>query len=112
MPLKYIKSLNTGSISSGGSATVNFTTDEDMHVSHIFINDRQKTSLQASQVWIELGAGNVITKDYSPASIFGNSILTALPIDVIIPKGASVTVKITNGEGQVINCDICFEVTT
>lgn len=112
MPLKYIKSVNTGSISSGDSKTVGLPVDEDMHVSHIFINDRQKTSLQASQVWMEFGSGNVITKDYAPASIFGNSILTALPIDVIIPKGAVVTVKITNGEGQAINCDVCFVVTT
>jgi hypothetical protein len=110
MALKYLKSYNTGSISSGSSYTLQFTADEDYHVKHLFFSDRNKTSLSATQVWVEFGVGNVITKDFASASVFGNSPLNALDVDVTIPKGSVITVKVTNNEGTAINVDIMFEI--
>jgi len=110
MALKYLKSLNTGNIAVGGSATVTWTLDEDIHLKRMYLNDRNKTNLSSSQVWAEFGAGNVITKDYAPCSIFGNSPLNALLIERDFPKGSVFTLKITNGESSAINVDVVFEV--
>lgn len=111
MALKYLKSINTGSISSGSSVTKTWTLDEDIHLHRIYLSDRLYHSLANTQVWIELGAGNIVTKDYAPASIFGNSPLNALLIDKDFSKGSVFTVKVTNNEGEAINVDIVFEVT-
>jgi hypothetical protein len=110
MALKYLKCFNTGTINAGSSYTLQFGADEDYHIKHIFFSDRNKTSLSATQVWVELGTGNLITKDFAPASVFGNSPLNALDVDVTIPVKSVVTVKITNNEGTAINVDIVFEI--
>ena len=110
MTLSYLKSLNTGNIASGGSVTADWTPDSDVHIMRMYLSDRKKTDLAASQVWFEYGSGNVITKDYAPCSILGNSPLNALAIDTTVAKGAMITVKVTNGEDVTVNVDICFEV--
>jgi hypothetical protein len=110
MALKYLKSFNTGTIAAGGSFTLQFGADEDYHIKHIYFSDRGGTSLTATQVWVELGTGNLITKDFAPASIFGSTPLNALDIDVIIPAKSVITIKITNGQGTAINVDIVFEI--
>jgi len=106
--LRYFKSINTGDISDGNSVTKSWTPDSDVKIKYLFISDRNKTDLAASQVWFEFGSGNVLTKDYVPASILGNSVLTAVPLDVEVKKGSKITIKVTNGEGTTINVDIVF----
>jgi len=110
MPIWYIKSINTGSISSGSSVTKDWSPDSAVKIKYIFLVDRNKTDLAASQFWIEFGSGNVFTKDYAPCSIFGNSKLNGLELDVTVPTGSKITMKVTNGEGTTINVDIVFVV--
>ena len=111
MPLKYFKSLNTKEVDIAGDVTLNWTPDEDVHIHRMYLSDRKKTDLAASQAWFEFGSGNVLTKDYVPCSTLGNSPLNATELDYDVKKGAKITVKLTNGEGVKINVDIVFEVT-
>lgn len=111
MGVKYFKSINTGDVAAAGEVTKDWTPDEDVHIHRMYLSDRKKTDLAASQAWFEFGSGDVLTKDYVPASVLGNSILTATVLDIDVKKGAKITVKLTNGEGTTINVDIVFEVT-
>lgn len=111
MPLRYFKSINTGEVAIAGEVTKNWTPDEDVHIAKMYLSDRKKTDLAASQAWFEFGSGNVLTKDYVPCSVLGNSPLNATELDIDVGKGAKITVKLTNGEDIAINVDIVFEVT-
>ena len=110
MPLRYFKSLNTGDIGAGDDVTKDWTPDEDVHIHRMYLSDRKKTDLAASQAWFEFGSGNILTKDYVPCSVLGNSPLNATVLDYDVKKGAKIAVKIENGEGTTINVDIVFEV--
>ena len=111
MPLRYFKSLNTGDILDTKDKIVDWTPDSDVHIARMYLSDRKKTDLAASQAWFEFGSGNVFTKPTVPCSILGNSPLNAAEIDIDVGKGAKIAVKIVNGEGTTINVDVVFEVT-
>jgi len=104
----YFKSLNTGSISDGSYAEVEWTPDRDITIKKMLLIERSDQSLSNVQVYISI-ADVTYTKDFVPGSVIGSDIEYCWKPDLRVPKGAKIYVKITNNSGVAINVDVVFE---
>ena len=109
--MKYLKSLNTGSISSSGSKELSWTPDTRIVIKKIMISERSASALNNVQAFISIAAVPY-TKDYVPASAIGSNPQYCYMPDAVVDKGAEIYVKLTNSTGSAVNCDIVFEVET
>jgi len=107
MALKYFKSFNTGSISSGSYAEVEWTPDEDVQIEKILLVERSGTSLNAVTVYIMVGS-DVWTKDFVNATVFEGEYNQLFPVNRSVPKGQKIYVKITNSGTSAVNIDVIF----
>ena len=107
MALKKLRCFNSGSIAAGASWEKQFAPNEDWNIKYILFSDRGNQPLTDVLTYIKLGE-DLVTDDYSPASIFGSDKLTALDIDKTIPTGTPVYIKVTNNKTAAIDIDVCF----
>ena len=107
MALKYLRTFNK-SIANGSYAEVEWTPDEAVKIQRILINERGGTSLDNVQVYLKTPSVT-ITRDYAPAVYFTNDYQKNLPLNLDVPAGAKIYMKITNSTASDINVDVIFE---
>ena len=105
---KTFKALNTGDISTGAYAEVEWTPDTDITIHKMLITERSDYSLSDVQVYISI-SDVPYTRDYVPASVIGSDPEYCYKPELKVSKGAKVYVKVTNSSANTINCDIVFE---
>ena len=105
----YFKTLNTGSIASGSTATVNWTPDTNIKIKKMMIVERSDQSLSNVQAAISI-ANVPFTKDFVPASVIGQDPEFCYKPDVDVSQGASIAVTLANNSGAAVDCDVVFEV--
>jgi len=102
------KSLNTGSISDGSYAEVEWTPDKDITIKKMMLIERSDISLSNAQVYISI-ADVPYTKDFVPGSVIGQDTEYCWKPELKVSKGAKIYVKVTNNTGSSINVDVVFE---
>jgi len=104
--IRFIKTLNTGSIpATGGTAEVEWSPDIDIKITHIAITERTDLSLSDVHVYSTI-ADVPYTKETVPAVFFGYDIDTAFPLDKPLGKGVRIYFKLTNDSPNAVDCDI------
>jgi hypothetical protein len=101
------KTLNTGPISAGGYAEVEWTPDRDVRIKAVVLNERSGASLNNVQVYISI-ADVPYTKDYAPASVIGTNLEYCWKPDLPVPKGARIYAKLLNSGSSAVNVDVVF----
>lgn len=104
----YFKTLNTGDISTGSYAEVEWTPDRDIKIKKMLLIERSDTSLSNVQVYISI-ADVPYTRDFIPGSVIGSDLEYCWKPDLSVPKGAKIYVKISNSSGATVNIDVVFE---
>jgi len=105
--VEIFKSLNTGSITAGGYAEVEWTPDRDVTIRKVVFNERGGAALNNVQVYISI-ADVPYTKDFAPARVVGTDLEYCWKPNLPVPKGAKIYVKVTNSTGSAINVDVVF----
>jgi len=105
--LKYLRVFNK-SVSAGSYAEIEWTPDEAVKIQRILINERSGADLYNVQVYLSTPS-LTITRDYAPAIYFTNEYQRNLPVDLEVPAGAKIYMKITNSTASDINVDVIFE---
>lgn len=108
MALKYIRAFNK-SVSASSYAEIEWTPDEAVKIQRILITERSGTSLANVQVYLSTPS-MTITRDYAPALYFTNDYQKNLPLNLEVPAGAKIYMKITNSGTSAIDVDVIFEV--
>lgn len=107
MALKYIRSFHE-TVSAGGYAEIEWTPDEAVKIHRLLITERNGASLNNVQVYLSTPS-MTITRDYAPALYFTNEFQRNQPIDLDVPAGAKIYMKITNNTASAIDVDVIFE---
>ena len=102
------KTLNTGSISDGSYAEVDWTPDTDVTIRRMLLIERGGSALDSAQVYISI-ADVPYTRDYVPGSVIGQDTEYCWKPDLTVMKGAKVYIKVANSTGAAIDCDVVFE---
>lgn len=102
------KSLNTGSISAGSYAEVEWTPDRDITIKKMILNERSGADLNNVQLYISI-ADVPYTKDYVPATAIGTDLRRCWTPELKVSKGSQIYVKVTNSTTSAINVDVVFE---
>ncbi len=106
MPLKYFTCFNH-SINANSYAEKEFSFKTDVKVKRIFINERSGLPLNDVLFYLKVSE-NVYTRDYAPATLFGEDPLTAQDLDITITAKETVYYKVDNKKSTAINVDVCF----
>jgi len=106
MPIKYIKTVSFGSISADSTSKQTYTFEEGGTLKYILVNERSGASLNALLVTLTL-SGDTLTRDVVPASILGEDMRTAFPIEKAVRKGDKLDISIYNGGSSAVNVDVC-----
>ena len=107
MGLKYIRAFNK-SVADGGYAEIDWTPDEAVKIRRILINERSGADLYNVQVYLSTPS-MTITRDFAPATYFTADFQKNNVLDLDVPAGAKIYMKITNNSGGAINVDVIFE---
>jgi len=109
MPYRY-HTLNTGTVTTGSTVTVDFKAEIEYTLKSIKVTERAAASINNTQVACDID-GVPVTRPDSPAKIFDPALATLEVIDMALPKGSTITFKVTNNEGADRNYDITLVLT-
>jgi hypothetical protein len=101
------KTLNTGSISSGGYKELDWTPDKDIVIKAVLVVERDDKSLSNVQTYITI-ADVPYTKDFTPASAIGQDLEYCWKPNLAIAKGSKIYFKFTNSRTDSVNIDLVF----
>ena len=108
--MKYVKTLDFGSIAGGSAAEQKWTPEEDVHIKRIIFVERSAQSLANVDAYIKFGE-DVLTRPSAPAQVFGQDPVYAIVVDRDVPKGLDVYIKLQNNGTSAVNVVAVIEVT-
>lgn len=109
MPLKYLRSFDMGTIATAASTEKTWTPNEDVHIKRVYIVERSAQNLASVDFYLKVG-DKVLTRDFAPASLFGQDPLFALDVDVSVSKGTEIYWKLENKGSSSVDIVVVFEV--
>jgi len=108
--LRYFITKEVGSVAaSGGTATLQFSWHETVHVKRIYIIERSGASLENVDVTIKWGEGDVLTREKVPCILLSYAPNAAIEIDRDLQQGLTVKFEFTNNGSSAVNLVVVFE---
>jgi len=101
------KSVDFGTISSGGSKTESWTPDKDITIHKIMLIERDDKSLSNVDVYISI-ADVPLTKDFVPGSAIGSDPEYCYQPNMAVSKGSKISITVTNKRADDINLVAVF----
>ena len=106
MPL--FKTLEVGEISAGANKSVEWTPDTDIVIHKVMVVEKNNKPLSAVKAYLKF-AGNVMTEDFVPASVFGQDPEYCYKPEYEVGKGTKIYAKFTNEGTEAVTLYLVFE---
>lgn len=111
MALKYFKTIEKDSLTTGSSWTDDWTPDEDLVIKRIYLINKAGKAFTTSTFYLKIDE-DVYTRSVVPAYVLGPDKLISPDLDINVSAHQKISWTFKNNEGETVSLFLVFECVT